>query len=121
MPEDDLERYAREEAAAPPAPPNLPGHHRDMRPEPWFYRFPERYAELFRVLGIILCVLIFGGYAVITLVLSAERPVVLLWLPVLVLGFLLSVVWVNIVAALVLLAVDAARNLRAMRQKMEQR
>jgi hypothetical protein len=121
MPDDDLERFAREEAATPPTPPTPPPHRQDLRPEPWFYRFPERYAELFRVLGIILCVLVFGGYAVLTLVLSVERPVVLLWLPVLVLGFLLSVVWVNLVAALVLLAVDAARNLRAMRQKMEQR
>jgi hypothetical protein len=117
MPEHDLERYAREEAATPPVPPTPPPH----RPEPWYYGFLERNVKRFRVCGIILCVLLAVGYSVGTVLMAVERPIVLLWLPVLLLGFSLSILGVDLMAPLVLLAVDAARNVRAMRQKMEER
>jgi hypothetical protein len=92
--------------------------------EPWYYGFLDRYAKFGLALGAAVCVLGFVWFAVATLLgavlangagLGRVVLAVLFGLLVLVLALLALVFQV----ALILLAVDAARNLRAVRRKLD--
>ncbi len=120
------------EAAAPPAvPPEAgplaPAHEvpegAEAEREPWYYRFLERYAKVALVLGAVLCVLGFAWLVVAALLAAGQGGAglvgallaALFGVPALLLTLLVLVLQL----ALVLLAVDAARNLRALRRQQD--
>jgi hypothetical protein len=92
-------------------------------PEPWFYSFLERYAHLLMWVGVATVMLGAAVLLMTAIIYGATRGgnyvatcLVLLWggavLFLVLLGLLVMV-------AFILLAVDAARNLRALRQHQE--
>jgi hypothetical protein len=95
-------------------------------PEPWYYGFLEKYAKTFMWLFIGLCVLGFLGGAFITLTigLNLARQFGLIGILWMIYGFLGGLVMfafallaILFLVASILLAVDAARNLRAINRK----
>ena len=102
----------------------------DYEPEPWYYGFIERYVISCMWFGTILCILSFTGITVLCLVLaaglSATAPIAgslsgglalfLLWIyaAVCCVAAVLAVVYG---CSWLLLALDAARNLRKIRMK----
>jgi hypothetical protein len=98
-----------------------------LRPEPWYYGFLEKYATVAMWLGILACGLGFLAF-VVGAVLFASRThdvtavlVVVVALVLGLLGFGLAVLALLFQAALILLAVDAARHLRSLEGKLHRR
>jgi hypothetical protein len=92
--------------------------------EPWYYGFLDRYAKFGLALGGAVCVFGFVGFAVLTVLgavqaggagLGAAVLTVLFGLLVL----LLALLALAFLVALLRLAVDAARNLRALRRQLD--
>jgi hypothetical protein len=110
--------------ALPPAEdeaPPLPGEDEGLyvEREPWYYGFLDRYAKFGLALGAAVCVLGFVCFAVATLLGAARGDGAGLGSAVLAVLFGLLVLFLALLAlvfqmALIRLAVDAARNLRAL-------
>jgi hypothetical protein len=106
---------------------SLPGAEEDasFEREPWYYGFLERYAKVGLVLGVVVCLLAFAWVAVSgALWVAAARggagvAQALLGVVVGVLGLGLALLALVLQTAFVLLIVDAARNLRALRRQRE--
>jgi hypothetical protein len=100
---------------------------RPPRPEPWYYGFLEKYATVAMWLGILACGLGFLAFvlgAVLFAIWFNNVAAVLGVVAALVLGLLvfgLAVLAILFQAALILLAVDAARHLRSIEAKVHRR
>jgi hypothetical protein len=111
---------AEEEAPALPAPEEGPYVER----EPWYYGFLDRYAKFVLGLGGAVCVLGFVWFTVTSLLAASQANGPGVGGAVLAVLFGLLVLVVTLLAlafqvALIRLAVDAARNLRALRRKLD--
>lgn len=100
----------------------------ESEPDPWYYGFLETYARVFLWLGISACVLSFLGFVapVIhhTFTEATSTPafvLALVWVLAAVLAFGLLILTILFWTALVLLAVDAARNLRSLNRRASRR
>jgi hypothetical protein len=87
--------------------------------EPWYYGFLERYAKVGLVLGAVVCLLAFVWLVVSGVLWAAAGVAGALGVVVGVLGLGLALLALVLQTAFVLLAVDAARSLRALRRKVE--
>jgi hypothetical protein len=91
--------------------------------EPWYYRFLEKYAKALLVLGIAEAV--FSGVAALVLCYALARggstPSALLTALAVVLGLVFFLLGILFVVALVQLALEAGRNLRAVRRLLERK
>jgi hypothetical protein len=92
-------------------------------PEPWFYAFLERYAQLVLWVGIA-TVLLGAAVLLMTAIIFGASQGGNYWATCLILlwggaALLLAVLGLLVTVAFILLAVDVARNLRALRQHQE--
>jgi hypothetical protein len=90
-------------------------------PEPWYYSFIAKYATVWMWLGIISVLLVFALWIAATGMVAERDSRFYALVPVLAIGALLAILSIVFTAALFLLAVDAARKLRSMDQKMDER
>jgi hypothetical protein len=102
----------------------------DDEPEPWYYRFIQRYVPVLLCVWIFFITLGFVGYTAMLLFIGAETTKVpqlggatagcslfFAWLA-LAVGYALAVCGAVFAASWLLVALDAARNLRLIRLKM---
>ena len=110
--EDDALPLSIRRAAGAPSSSKLPF----IPPEPWYYGFLVIYARWAMGIGLVVCALIcLSGFIIATLALSSgELAGIVYGLSVMALGAF-GIIPVLLASAPILLAVDAARNLRAMR------
>jgi hypothetical protein len=88
-------------------------------PEPWYYGFIAKYATVWMWLGILAISLVFLFSVVATIRAAEISAAVLAFLPVYLAFAVLGILSVIFLAALYLLAVDAARKLRSIDQKLD--